>query len=363
MPRIRTIKPEFWTDSRIVQLPFEARLFYIGLWNYADDDGYVIDEPDRLKMQILPNDEIDVWLLIDLLVVAGFLDRLSLSDGRSALGIRSFNDHQQISHRGKSKIKPAIAGKPSIPQAVRQAVARKYGHDPTKGEYHPAECYYCGAESSIYWPWLRHPRKGKARPGSWVAFGLELDHFLAESQGGPTTAENIVLACRPCNRSKGPMDGIEFAGLAAQGLADNPRNPPADSGDLRKTSPGKDQGKEGNGKDQGKEGSTDSAAPQGGPAPDIFIELPLIPRDGAFEVEEAAVASWIIDFPGVDVPQELHKMRAWLKANPTRRKTRRGVNRFIVNWLGRAQDSGRRNPPSRAASNREAARQFVEDEL
>ena len=33
-------------------------------------------------------------------------------------------------------------------------------------------------------------------------------------------------------------------------------------------------------------------------------------------------------------------MSAWLSANPTKRKTRRGVQRFIVNWLSRAQDRG-----------------------
>ena len=34
-------------------------------------------------------------------------------------------------------------------------------------------------------------------------------------------------------------------------------------------------------------------------------------------------------------------MRGWLMANPDRRKTKRGISRFINNWLSREQDKGR----------------------
>lgn len=30
MARIRTIKPDFWTDEKLVKLSMEARLFFIG---------------------------------------------------------------------------------------------------------------------------------------------------------------------------------------------------------------------------------------------------------------------------------------------------------------------------------------------
>lgn len=49
---------------------------------------------------------------------------------------------------------------------------------------------------------------------------------------------------------------------------------------------------------------------------------------------------WQKDFPGVDVPQQLRSMRSWLEANPTRRKTERGMRRFVVSWLSKAQDRG-----------------------
>src|SRR3990172_8760461 len=36
-----------------------------------------------------------------------------------------------------------------------------------------------------------------------------------------------------------------------------------------------------------------------------------------------------------DVDQELRRMRMWCIANPSKKKTRRGVKRFIVGWLNR----------------------------
>lgn len=39
--RTRLVRPEFWSDSRMADLPDGARLTYIGLWCLADDDGYL----------------------------------------------------------------------------------------------------------------------------------------------------------------------------------------------------------------------------------------------------------------------------------------------------------------------------------
>lgn len=37
MPRIRTIKPEYWTSEQVLDLSIPARLAFIGLWNFCDD--------------------------------------------------------------------------------------------------------------------------------------------------------------------------------------------------------------------------------------------------------------------------------------------------------------------------------------
>ena len=57
MARIRTIKPQFWDDLKIGRLSRDARLLYIGLWNFADDLGVVIADPAWLKSKIFPYDK------------------------------------------------------------------------------------------------------------------------------------------------------------------------------------------------------------------------------------------------------------------------------------------------------------------
>ncbi|STV36571.1 primosomal protein I [Klebsiella pneumoniae] len=39
MARIRTVKPEFWTDEKVVECSIPARLLFIGLFNFANDNG------------------------------------------------------------------------------------------------------------------------------------------------------------------------------------------------------------------------------------------------------------------------------------------------------------------------------------
>jgi len=51
------IDPEFWSDEEIATLSFPARLFYIGLWNFADDEGKGKGHSKLLKAQIFPYDD------------------------------------------------------------------------------------------------------------------------------------------------------------------------------------------------------------------------------------------------------------------------------------------------------------------
>lgn len=103
MARIRSVKPEFWTDGVMVGLTVWARLFYIGSWNFACDRGHLPDDPMSLKLKILPADPVDVAELIAELIAAGRVDRRATRDGRSYLTIRRFTDHQKLDPRWTSK--------------------------------------------------------------------------------------------------------------------------------------------------------------------------------------------------------------------------------------------------------------------
>lgn len=69
------------------------------------------------------------------------------------------------------------------------------------------------------------------------------------------------------------------------------------------------------------------------------ILLPLVDKS-FYDVPQDKITFWRETYPAVDVVQELRRMIAWLDSNPTKRKTRRGIERFVNNWLARTQDSG-----------------------
>src|SRR5690606_20298245 len=92
-------------------------------------------------------------------------------------------------------------------------------------------------------------------------------------------------------------------------------------------------------------GSSPTNSPEPGePAPVAVALLPTV-AEGDFPVFEGDVAEWSRAFPAVDIRQQLAAMRQWLLANQTRRKTRRGMRRFIVSWLDRKQNEASRVVP------------------
>lgn len=58
MPRIRTIKPEFWSSPDTAEASLIARLTYIGMWNWADDYGRGTLSLKELDGFIFPNDDV-----------------------------------------------------------------------------------------------------------------------------------------------------------------------------------------------------------------------------------------------------------------------------------------------------------------
>ncbi len=69
------------------------------------------------------------------------------------------------------------------------------------------------------------------------------------------------------------------------------------------------------------------------------ILLPLNDRT-YYDVPLEKIGLWEEVYPAVEVRAELRRMIAWLDSNPAKKKTRRGIERFINSWLARTQDSG-----------------------
>lgn len=103
MARIRTIKPDFWTDEKLTECSMSARLLFIGMLNFADDNGNLVASAKKLKMQVFPADNIECQPLLDELIVQGVVIEYSVN-GETYLHIKGFKKHQVINRPSKSSI-------------------------------------------------------------------------------------------------------------------------------------------------------------------------------------------------------------------------------------------------------------------
>ncbi|MDZ4344453.1 MAG: hypothetical protein U1E51_18685 [Candidatus Binatia bacterium] len=85
----------------------------------------------------------------------------------------------------------------------------------------------------------------------------------------------------------------------------------------------------GNANSSRKNGARHALPPDESP---IVASLPLR-EGGEYQVHQSLVAELEPIYPNVDVPKTLLEMRGWLLLNDGRRKTRKGIKRFIGNWL------------------------------
>ena len=97
MARNRMIKPEFWSSEDIIELEIPDRLFYIGFWNFCDDNGILPDKPKSIKCNIFPADMIDCKPIIENLVSCGLLVRYMVGT-ESYLRVAKWDKHQTIKH-------------------------------------------------------------------------------------------------------------------------------------------------------------------------------------------------------------------------------------------------------------------------
>ena len=120
MARIRNIKPDFWTDEKLVELETWERLLFIGLWNFADDEGYMPYSPKRIKMQIFPGDSLEVSRGIQSLISIGAVELFDSEFGQ-VLHVSKWSKHQKVSNPSKSKYS-AVELAPADGKPRKQAV-------------------------------------------------------------------------------------------------------------------------------------------------------------------------------------------------------------------------------------------------
>lgn len=115
--RARNIKPGFFHNETLAELPPFTRLLFAGLWLEADRKGRLEDRPKRIAADLFPYDHgvVDVDDGLVSLEEKGFILRYCIEDQR-LIQILTFEKHQSPHHTEKKSVLPAppASGKPAV---------------------------------------------------------------------------------------------------------------------------------------------------------------------------------------------------------------------------------------------------------
>lgn len=99
MPRNRMIKPEFWEDYKFAECSSNARLLFLAMLNFADDEGFLEHNCRWLKVKCLPYDSVKIEPLLDELLK---IERIAIKN--NIIWIKNFLKHQRIDKPNKSNL-------------------------------------------------------------------------------------------------------------------------------------------------------------------------------------------------------------------------------------------------------------------
>lgn len=98
MARNRMIKPKFWDDAKIGKISRDARLLYIGMWNFSDDLGVIRANSVWMKSKIFPFDQMQIQQFEKIcqeILRNGFISLFSYK-GEEFYYLPKFSLHQKI---------------------------------------------------------------------------------------------------------------------------------------------------------------------------------------------------------------------------------------------------------------------------
>lgn len=153
MARIRSIKPETWSDQKLARVSRDARLLYISLWNFSDEQGRMVGDPRQVKGLCLPMDDD-----LEPKHVDGLLDELAhigrvvryIVDLEHFLYLPHLAKHQRLDDKQESRY--------PVPPDDPAPSPHEYGDSPEKsgevhsdpGEVQPrARAYVAGSREQV----------------------------------------------------------------------------------------------------------------------------------------------------------------------------------------------------------------------
>lgn len=121
MARARNIKPSFFTNEELADLPAFDRLLFVGLWCLADREGRLEDRPRRIKIELFPGDTYDVAEGLVRLEQKGFIERYEAA-GSQVISLPNFLRHQSPHSTEKDSELPDRNGFLTVNERVKGRV-------------------------------------------------------------------------------------------------------------------------------------------------------------------------------------------------------------------------------------------------
>lgn len=141
MARIRNIKPGYFLNEDIAALSLYARVAFPGVWCQADREGRLEDRPKRLKVEILPYDNVDMDAILQELANAGFIQRYQV-DGSRYIQVLKFKKHQAPHLKEAASTIPAPCSSgagPETPEGGTMPAVQIQIHDPDHDQIQEGE--------------------------------------------------------------------------------------------------------------------------------------------------------------------------------------------------------------------------------
>lgn len=200
MPRIRSIKPDFFKSRAVRKLTDREKLVWIGLWIYSDDSGRHVDEPAMLVGELWAlgiSNEKQMDAALAGLVAKGRIRRYVVN-GDGFIQVLGWQ-HQKISNPTDSEIPPEPLANDSVIAHESIGLEGK-GRERKGGEAPPlfcmkhpsgtdAPCRACADCRRAHEAWLLE-QKNKPTPTTPVRLDPNDGH---EHEKHPT--ENYCLRC------------------------------------------------------------------------------------------------------------------------------------------------------------------------
>jgi hypothetical protein len=117
MPRIRTVKPEFWQDEKLASLDPLTRLVFLGLISMADDAGRLVDNVKLIDGFLFPETADTSRDPLDTLARSSRICRYISASGQRLIQISNWERHQKVDHPNKYTL-PAPTPKDLAPKEL-----------------------------------------------------------------------------------------------------------------------------------------------------------------------------------------------------------------------------------------------------